>query len=230
MSPEGGWSQTLGNLRSPRPPFPYCLHGHLQARQGHGGRENPPVLRVHTQSLTPFRGITEGLGLSGGVGGRAGKQKTPGVSENDRQRGHGGREHPSWENLEGPLGGREGSEQGKASLAKARASCPGSHGNRERVWATKGLSALGQVTEGLTSPVLSCRHEEQRQALLQRFPRRPAGRPQPSWKEQTESCDYMRVSVPRFYFYFLGLTPTSRLLFLGEGIENLLFGPRGFCC
>ncbi|KAM5275987.1 protein FAM90A13-like [Hipposideros larvatus] len=36
------------------------------------------------------------------------------------------------------------------------------------------------------------REEQQTQALLQRFPRRPQGRPQHNWKESTESCDYVR--------------------------------------
>ncbi|KAM8786908.1 protein FAM90A24-like [Rhynchonycteris naso] len=34
--------------------------------------------------------------------------------------------------------------------------------------------------------------EQQRQALLQRFPRRPPGRPSFSFKGQTETCDYIR--------------------------------------
>ncbi|XP_070356065.1 putative protein FAM90A9 [Equus asinus] len=34
--------------------------------------------------------------------------------------------------------------------------------------------------------------EQRRKALVQRFPRRPQGRQQPSWKEGTESCDYVR--------------------------------------
>ena len=49
-----------------------------------------------------------------------------------------------------------------------------------------------------SSRAFLCRQDEQRRkALVQRFPRRPQGRQQPSWKEGTESCDYVRVSVPR---------------------------------
>ena len=41
-----------------------------------------------------------------------------------------------------------------------------------------------------------CRQEaEQRKALLHRFPRRPREGQKCTWKEETESCDYVRVSV-----------------------------------
>ncbi|XP_066092025.1 zinc finger protein 124-like [Saccopteryx bilineata] len=39
--------------------------------------------------------------------------------------------------------------------------------------------------------------EQQRQALVQRFPRRPPGRPQHSFKDQTEPCDYVRTPSKR---------------------------------
>ena len=41
-----------------------------------------------------------------------------------------------------------------------------------------------------------CRQEaEQRKALLHRFPRRPREGQKRTWKEDTESCDYVRVRV-----------------------------------
>uniref|UniRef100_G1P3A7 CCHC-type domain-containing protein n=1 Tax=Myotis lucifugus TaxID=59463 RepID=G1P3A7_MYOLU len=42
-------------------------------------------------------------------------------------------------------------------------------------------------------------HEEQREAPCWRRPWRPTQRPQQNWKEETEPCDYVSVSVPRIH-------------------------------
>nr|XP_053772680.1 zinc finger protein 124-like [Desmodus rotundus] len=53
-------------------------------------------------------------------------------------------------------------------------------------------SAAGPATEKEHRP---SQDDQKRQALLQRFPRRPLERLQAPWKDHTESCDYVRESV-----------------------------------
>lgn len=74
----------------------------------------------------------------------------------------------------------------------------------------EGLSHWGQEMEGLTYHVLTGRHEEQRQALIQRFPQKSLslihpvvmvevgrGRHQEQiWKKETEPCDSVKVGDP----------------------------------
>lgn len=69
------------------------------------------------------------------------------------------------------------------------------------------LVSLGTGLEGLIYYALSSRNEEHRQDLRQRLRQRASGGPQQNWKDKTESCDYVRVSVPRFLaFYCIRVT------------------------
>ena len=65
----------------------------------------------------------------------------------------------------------------------------------------------------------SCRQEaEQRKALLHRFPRRPQEGQKRTWKEDTESCDYVRVSVRCFPGCARG---TSSRAVLGDSLGSM---------
>ncbi|XP_066214239.1 protein FAM90A12-like [Saccopteryx leptura] len=60
-------------------------------------------------------------------------------------------------------------------------------------WTPRDLRAVGPPNSAARENEQRSRDEEQqRQALVQRFPRRPPGRPQHSFKDQTEPCDYVR--------------------------------------
>nr|KAF6462316.1 hypothetical protein HJG59_011347 [Molossus molossus] len=58
--------------------------------------------------------------------------------------------------------------------------------------APKDLQKPGTINIAAREEEQRARCEEQRQALLQRFPQRPPGRPQQTWKGQMKSCDYVR--------------------------------------
>ena len=66
------------------------------------------------------------------------------------------------------------------------------HGTQECLFQLGTRNCVPPITHGL-----SCRQEErQSKALLQRHPRGPQESQLPHGKELTESCDYVRVSVP----------------------------------
>lgn len=66
------------------------------------------------------------------------------------------------------------------------------------------LVSLGTGVEGLISIyyVVSSRNEEHRQDLRQKLQQRARGRPQHNWKDKTEYCDNVRVSVPKFLVFY----------------------------
>lgn len=84
---------------------------------------------------------------------------------------------------------------------------PGSQEVERRVGQGKNRLHWREEMNCVTYHVLSCRHEEQRQAPSWRLPWRPARRPQQNWKEETEPCAYVRVSVPRCWaFHCISVT------------------------
>ena len=191
----GGWSPTLGEIHGAESlmPPPSALPSPGKDRDREREKETCFSRDTLRQSFSPW-GITGEVEVCGSGG-------SAWDSEMDRQRGH-GVERKSFMDKSGglPGGEKEGGSEVRGGPVRQRplASLLGSHGNGVGPGPQKGWCALGKKSGvTFTHHILSCSQDDQkRQALLQRFPRRPLERLQAPWKDHTESCDYVRVSVP----------------------------------